>query len=63
MNENITLRKQEEFIKFIKTTQNSRLVFSILKDENCNIDTFVPKIGMTLGQFFTYLTLGQRDSH
>ena len=52
----LTLRKQTRMLEYVKQNNLSRYVFKLFH-RDVDVDTFVPQIGLTLGQFHAYYRL------
>lgn len=57
--ESVAQERQNALIKYVKIGKFSRQAFQVFKHSDSNENLFIPRIGMTLGQYFTYDTLAK----
>lgn len=50
----LTLQKQTHLFRYLGANKFSRAAFQAFKQPGVNHNTYAPKMGLTLGQFFTY---------
>lgn len=58
-NEALTLEKQSRLWEHMKGTAYSRIAFSAFKTDGVDHNSYVPRLGMTLGHFFTTETVAK----
>lgn len=50
----LTREKQTAMIQHVTENKFSRVVFQAFKEDSVNHNTYLPRVGLTMGQYFTY---------